>query len=219
MQQCGGARWRDGRVNDYYRSGSELCREMGFNVASSDCFSSAAKHLISKLATIITLFAGFLLTGLLTKSSQLNVAMIGIVVTIILMANPGNAQISSARAREVTTWAERISIFINSLADEQLLVNEAQSLFDNAEYNEVNVDGNGIVEHIRERLSTFAAKKLNALDRMATTVANEYNKFIGGTRRHPYNYPEDLPRSVYRDSDASDHLPYDQLNFDRLVLI
>lgn len=223
LQHCGGARWRDGHVRDYYGSGSALCREMGFNVDNSNCFDvSAARHTVaftSKLATLVTLFAGILLTGLLTKTSQLNVAMIGVVVTTILMASPSNAQITSTRAREVANWANSVSLFINNLADEQLLVNKAQALFDDAEYNEVDVNGSEIVDNIRQRLNTFAAEKLDALDRMATTVANEYNKFIRGTRSHPYRNPEDLPRNVYRDSDASDHLPYDRLTFDRLVLI
>ena len=219
LDRCAGALWRDGRVRDYYNNGTTLCTEMGFNTANTDCFSagSGARNTASKLATLITLFAGFLLTGLLTKSSQLNTVIIGIVVATILLAHPSSAQ--QARSQQIVGWADLISIFINELANDQLLVDDAQALFDNVEYNEVPVNGSAVVEQIRQRLATFAEDKLNALDRLATTMANEYNQFIRGNREQPYSYPEDLPASVYRDSDASDHLPYDQLIFDRLVLI
>ena len=218
LSDCGGALWRDGRVRDYYNNGTTLCREMGFNIANTDCFTSSARHILGKQwATLVTLLAGFLLTGMITKSSQLNAVLIGIVITLILLANPSNAQ--QTRAQEVMGWAESISLFINDLANDQLLVNEAQALFDNVEYNEVPVNGSEIVQEIRERLGSFAQDKLNALNRMATTVADEYNRFIRGSRVQPYSNPEDLPPSVYRDSDASDHLPYDQLTFDRFVLI
>ena len=221
LGHCGGALWRDGRVRDYYGNGTALCREMGFNVSNTNCFtasSAGVKHTPGKLGTLIALFAGVLLTGLLTRSSQLNAVIIGIIVTTVLLAHPSSAQ-DSTRAQEVVQWAERISLFINELASDQLLAEDAQALFDNVEYNEVPVNGSEVVEQIRERLATFAEDKLNALNRMATTVADEYNRFIRGTREQPYGYPEELPASVYRDSDASDHLPYDQLTFDRLVLI
>ena len=220
LGRCGGALWRDGRVRDYYTNGTALCEEMGFNIATTDCFTagSGARHTASRLAILITLFAGFLLTGLLTKSSQLNTVIIGIVVATVLLANPSNAQATS-RSQDVIGWADFISVFITELANDQLLVDDAQALFDNVEYNEVPVNGSAVVEQIRQRLATFAEDKLNALNRMATTMANEYNQFIRGSREQPYSYPEDLPPSVYRDSDASDHLPYDQLTFDRLVLI
>ena len=223
LADCGGARWRDGRVRDYYRNGLEFCQEMGFNVATSDCFtaSSAARRtatFTSKLSTLVTLFAGFLLTGLLTKSSQLNAIMICMVVTVILLATPSSAQ-TQLRAQEVDDWSDSISLFINNLANEYLLLDEAQALFDAVEYNEVPVNGSEIVEHIRERLSSFAEDKLRALDKMATTVAREYNQFVREQRELTFSNPEELPLSVYRDSDASDHLPYDQLTFDRLVLV
>ena len=220
LDRCGRALWRDGRVSDYYSNGTALCKEMGFNIANTDCFTAGfgARNTASKLATLITLFAGFLLTGLLTKSSQLNAVIIGIVVTTVLLANPSNAQ-DTARSQDVIRWADFISVFINELANDQLLVDDAQALFDNVEYNEDPVNGSADVELIRQRLATFAEDKLNALNRLATTMANEYNQFIRGNREQPYRYPEDLPASVYRDSDASDHLPYDQLTFDRLVLI
>lgn len=225
LQDCGSALWRDGRVYNYYRNGIEFCEEMGFNVANSQCFSIAATSaarrtatFTSKLATLVMLFAGFLLTGVLTKSSQFNAVMLGIVVMTILLATPSIAQTSS-RSREVTEWADRVSIFFNNLADNQLLVNQAQALFDSAEYNEESVNGSEITEHIRQRLSTFAADKLEALERMTNTVANEYNQFVRSNREQPYRNPSSLPLSIYRDSDDSNHLPYDELTFDRLVAI
>ena len=221
LGNCRGARWRDGQVGDYYKSGIEFCKEMGFSVSNTNCFTSAARRTAafsSKLTSLVTIFAGLLLTGLLTKSSQLNVVILGIVVAIIVMANPSTAQ-TSTRASEVSRWANSVSVFINNLANEQLLVDEAQELFDNAEYNEIPVNGSEVVEQIRQRLSSFAADKTNALDKMAATIADEYNRFVDGNREQPYKYPEDLPRSIFRDADATEHLPYDELTFDRLVPI
>ena len=205
-------------MRDYYNNGTALCREMGFNIANTDCFTSSARYIVGKRwGTLVTLLAGFLLTGMITKSSQLNVVLIVIVVTIVLLANPSNAQ--QTRAQEIMGWADSISVFINDLANDQLLVDEAQALFESVEYNEIPVNGSEVVEGIRGRLGLFAEDKLNALNRMANTVANEYNRFIRGSRAQPYSNPEDLPPSIYRDSDASDHLPYDQQTFDRLVFI
>ena len=224
LGDCGSAKWRDGRVRDYYRNGLEFCQEMGFNVASSDCFtagSSAARRtaaFTSKFSTLVILFAGVLLTGLLTKSSQLNAIMICMVVTVVLFATPSSAQTQS-RAQEVDDWANRVHLFIDNLAQDYLLLDEAQALFDGVEYNEVPVNGSEIVEHIRQRLSSFAEDKLRALDNMATTVAREYNRFVRDMPELTFRNPEDLPLDIYRDSDASDHLPYDQLTFDRLVLV
>lgn len=223
LGDCGGARWRDGRVRDYYRTGTDLCEEMGFNVASSDCFTagSSARRtaaITNKLSTIVTLLTGLILTGLLTKSSQLNAIMIGMVVALVLLATPSSAQTQS-RAQEVDGWSSRLSSFINDLADNYLLVDEAQALFDGVEYNEDPVDGSEVVEQIRQRLSSFAEDKLSALDRMATTLAREYNQFVRDGQDLTFRNPEELPLNVYRDSDASDHLPYDQLTFDRLVLM
>lgn len=225
LRDCGGAAWRDGRVYNYYRNGNEICKEMGFNVASTNCFTSGMASgarrtaaFTSKLATLITLLGGFLLTGLLTKSTQFNTILICITVTVVLMANSANAQ-TNERAQEVTGWANRVSSFITELARDHLLVDEAQALFDNAEYNEVSVNGSEIVGHIRQRLSTFAADKLRALDNMVNAITNAYNQFYRNATELPYRNPEDFPSSIYRDSDASDHLPYDRLTFDRLVLI
>ena len=162
LGHCGGVLWQDGRVRDYYGNGTALCREMGFNVSNTNCFtagSAGVKHTPGKLGPLITPFAGVLLTGLLTRSSQLNAVIIGIIVTTVLLAHPSSAQ-DSTRAQEVVQWADRISAFINELADEQLLVEDAQALFDNVEYNEMPIDGSEIVEQIRERLATFAEDKL-----------------------------------------------------------
>lgn len=220
LGDCGGARWRDGRVHDYYRTGFDLCKEMGFNVDNTNCFgtgSSAIRRTASKLSTLVTLLAGFLLTGLLTKTSHFNAILIGIVVTTILLANPTNAQ-SATRAEEVVVWAERVSLFVRQLSDNFLLVDEAQALFDDAEYNEVSIDGSEIVEDIQQRLADFAEQKYRALDRMTNAIVEEYNQYLDRRRNIdelPFSNPEELPLSIYRDSDVSEHLPYDQLTFDR----
>jgi len=214
LSDCGDSAWRDGRVRDYYRNGRELCEEMGFNVQSTDCFTAAAtKGLANKLTTLVTLLAGFLLTGFLSKSSHMNMGMIGIVLTIVLLAVPSHAQ--TARSNEVINWAQSISSFIQDLADQQLLVERAQELFDNAEYNETEVDGMEVVQQVRQELSTFAADKLNALDRMRSTLLEEYDQFNGPLPRSP----EGFPANIYRDSDVSEHLSDEQLTFDRFVLI
>ena len=214
LGQCGGALYRDGRVRDYYRTGTELCEDMGFIVQNTNCFTAAAtKGLASKLTTLVTLLAGFMLTGLLSKSSQLNIGIIGILLTLILLAVPSHGQ--DARSMEVIDWAQRVSEFIQEVASEHLLVDDAQDLFDNVEYNEREVNGSEVVERIRQELSTFADDKLNALERMRSTVLREYDQFAGPL---PYESPEELPTSIYRDSDVTEHLPGNRLTFDRSVL-
>ncbi|XP_013417008.1 voltage-dependent calcium channel subunit alpha-2/delta-3 [Lingula anatina] len=113
-------------------------------------------------------------------------------------------------------WAELLSQELHSLADKGLKANDAQKLYDNAEYHTKTINGTSILLKLKNKLESFFQKKKELAVKIAERITFLYDDWVNDKNNTIPKSLKDLSFEVFKDADSDKVFPREFVKYSRV---